>query len=87
MDWLWLWPLGLSVAAFWAMARDKALARQGRWRIQETTLLSLAVLGGGAGALLAMLLLRHKLRKRAFALGLPVITLVQAAIAVFLRAA
>ena len=87
MDWLWLWPLGLSVAAFWAMARDKALARQGKWRIQESTLLSLAVLGGGAGALLAMLLLRHKLRKSAFSLGLPVITLAQAALIWFLLAA
>ena len=87
MNWIWLWPLGMSVAAFAAMARDKYQAVRGGWRIPETTLLSLAILGGGPGALLAMLLLRHKTRKPAFFLGLPAIVLVQGAIVEFLRAA
>lgn len=85
MNWIWLWPLGLSVAAFAAMARDKYQAVRGGYRIQETTLLSLAILGGGPGALLAMLLLRHKTRKPAFFLGIPAIVLVQGAIVGFLR--
>ncbi len=80
MKWFWLWPILMSIAAFWAMARDKALAKAGARRIPESTLLSLAVLGGGPGALLAMLLCRHKTRKLPFALGLPLIALVQAAV-------
>ena len=87
MNPVWLWPLGMSIAAFAAIARDKALALRGAYRIRETTLLSLAVLGGGVGALLAMLLLRHKTRKPAFFLGLPAIVLVQGAIVEMLRAA
>ena len=80
MKWFWLWPILLSVAAFASMAKDKAAAIRGAERIPEATLLSLAILGGSPGAILAMLLLRHKIRKPPFALGLPIIALVQAGI-------
>lgn len=80
MQWVWLWPGLMSIAAFVAMARDKRLARRGERRIPETTLLSLAILGGSPGALLGMLLFRHKTRHPAFSVGLPVILLVHIAI-------
>ena len=80
MQWVWLWPGLMSIASFAAMARDKRLARQGERRIPETTLLSLAILGGSPGALLGMLLFRHKTRHPAFSVGLPVILLVHIAI-------
>ena len=87
MKWLWLWPAAMSLVCFLAMARDKRAAVRGAYRTPETTLLALAVLGGSPGGILAMLLLRHKLRKSAFSVGLPLILLVQAALAwVILRA-
>ena len=67
----------LNVAALAAMGRDKLAARRGEERIPEASLLSLAVLGGGIGALLGMFLWRHKTKKSAFALGLPIIVLCQ----------
>ena len=75
MNGLWLWPIAMSVAAFLAFARDKRLAQTGARRIPETTLLSLAILGGSPGALLGMVLCRHKTKKPAFAVGVPVILL------------
>ncbi|MBR1497114.1 MAG: DUF1294 domain-containing protein [Oscillospiraceae bacterium] len=65
----------LNAAALAAMGRDKLASRRGEERIPEATLLSLAVLGGGIGALLGMFLWRHKTQKPAFALGLPIIVL------------
>ncbi len=50
---------------------DKRAAGTGDWRVRETTLLALAFLGGGIGALLAQRLLRHKTRKSPFPVALP----------------
>ena len=45
---------------------DKLAAMEGRWRIQESTLHFLALIGGWPGALAAQRLLRHKTKKRSF---------------------
>ena len=69
--------IAVNLLAFILMARDKAAAKAGARRTPETTLLAVAVIGGSAGALLAMVLLRHKSRKPAFRIGLPLILIVQ----------
>ena len=50
----------MSLLAFVFFAIDKAAAVDGRGRIPEITLLTLAALGGGVGAMLGKVLLRHK---------------------------
>lgn len=45
---------------------DKEAARNGEWRVRESTLLWLAFLGGSAGAISAQRILRHKTRKEPF---------------------
>lgn len=56
----------ISSLAFVAYAIDKAAASSNRWRIPESTLHVLGLLGGWPGALLAQTLLRHKSVKREF---------------------
>ncbi len=51
--------------------RDKQAARDGNWRVRESTLLLLAFAGGGPGAFSAQKLLRHKTRKPPFPVALP----------------
>jgi uncharacterized membrane protein YsdA (DUF1294 family) len=58
--------LGASAFAFVAYALDKAAAERGAWRTPESTLHTLALLGGWPGALLAQHWLRHKSSKQAF---------------------
>ena len=67
----------LNLILFVLMGRDKAAARRGARRIQETTLLALAVIGGSVGGLLGMILFRHKSRKPAFRIGFPLILICQ----------
>lgn len=66
---------GWSFAAF---AFDKALARRGAWRVRESTLLTLALLGGTPGAYAGRAVFRHKTRKQPFSNQLHAITILQA---------
>ena len=55
-----IWIAALSVIALLLYAIDKRKAKKKRWRIPEKTLLGIGFLGGAAGALLGMILVRHK---------------------------
>jgi len=58
--------LAASAFTFLVYAKDKWAARSGRWRTKESTLHTLALIGGWPGALIAQQMLRHKSRKDAF---------------------
>lgn len=73
-----------NLVAFAAMGLDKSSARRGGQRIPERTLLTLAAVGGGPGAVLAQQVFRHKTRKQPFASVLYAILIAQLALAVFL---
>ena len=78
----------MSAATFVAYALDKSAARRARRRVSEKSLHLLALLGGWPGALVAMLLFRHKRRKLWFVVTVLLIALVHvvALTAIALRA-
>ena len=59
------------------MLTDKRRARKKLWRIPESTLLTVALLGGSAGTLAGMRLFHHKTRKPKFSIGIPLILALQ----------
>lgn len=59
------------------MLTDKKKAQHGRWRIRESTLMTVAALGGSVGSLLGMKLFRHKTKHLKFTMGIPVILVLQ----------
>ncbi len=72
-----LWVLVASLAGLAMMAYDKNAAIRGRWRVPERVLLLVGLLGGTPGLICGMLLLRHKIRKLAWLLGLPLLLAAQ----------
>lgn len=52
--------------AFLMFGLDKRRARTGAWRISESTLLGIALIGGWFGAKLGQRVFRHKTRKEPF---------------------
>ena len=67
----------INLVAFLAMLTDKKKAEKGRWRIKESTLLILAVIGGSVGSIIGMYTFRHKTQKARFFVGIPVIIVLQ----------
>ena len=61
-----IWYFAASASAFIMYGLDKAAARKQRWRIRQSTLHLLGLVGGWPGALLAQWLWRHKTRKATF---------------------
>ena len=76
--------LGINLLTFLAFGIDKWKAKRGLWRVPEATLMMMAALGGSVGALLGMRVFRHKTQHKKFTIGVPLILLVQIALAVFI---
>lgn len=64
---------------------DKYRAIHGKWRISEATLFLLALIGGSIGAEIGMYGFHHKTRHPRFAIGIPAILLLQAALLFILK--
>ncbi len=71
----------LGVAVMWS---DKRRARLHRWRIPEKVLFGVSLLGGSAGTWAGMYLFRHKTKHWYFVVGMPIILVCQAALAIYL---
>ena len=84
MNLLQVYLLEINLVALILCAIDKVRAKAGKWRVPEGTLMLSAALGGAAGLLLGMLLLRHKTQHKKFTLGVPAILVGQLALVYFL---
>ena len=73
----------INMATFFVYGIDKWKAKKSMWRIRETALLGLAVLGGSIGAWLGMKVWHHKTQHKKFKYGVPAIIIVQLALIVY----
>ena len=74
---LLVYLLLINAAGFLLMLVDKYKAKRNLWRIPESTLMGVAVIGGSIGAIAGMNLFRHKTKHAKFYIGLPVILALQ----------
>ncbi len=65
----------VSLLAAVLTVADKRRAQAHRWRVRESTLWTVAALGGAAAMFLTMRLVRHKTRHPSFMIGLPLLIL------------
>lgn len=84
MNIIFYYLLAVNIATFFLYGIDKYKARKGRWRISEATLLLMAVIGGSIGAWAGMRLWHHKTMHKKFKYGIPIIIILQVALAVYL---
>ncbi len=54
----------INIINFIMFGIDKAKAKKNKWRIPESTLLGLSLIGGSLGGIMAMTSFRHKTKKR-----------------------
>lgn len=69
--------LVLNCIAFLLMKVDKRRAIKNKWRISESTLWTISIVGGALGSWAGMNRFRHKTKHKTFQFGLPLLTLVQ----------
>lgn len=69
----------INIITFSVYGIDKSRARNGEWRISESALIFLAVIGGSVGAILGMRIFHHKTKHAKFYIGLPLILTLQIA--------
>ena len=76
--------LAVNLAGLLLCGVDKRRAKRKRWRIPERSFFLTALLGGGPGVWAGMYLFRHKTKHWCFVWGIPLITLAEAAILIWL---
>jgi uncharacterized membrane protein YsdA (DUF1294 family) len=76
-DALLCWLLAITAVTFLTYGYDKSIAGSKRTRVPEAVLLALTLLGGTIGAILGMLVFRHKTAKRSFQVKLGLVIVVQ----------
>lgn len=67
----------VNVVGFILPAVDKRRAKKDRWRIRESTLFLVSVLGGSVAMYISMRLFHHKTKHKRFMIGIPVIIVLQ----------
>ncbi|MDO4285983.1 MAG: DUF1294 domain-containing protein [Eubacteriales bacterium] len=71
--------IAINLIALITMGIDKRKAIKHGFRIPESVLFILALIGGSIGSILGMQLFRHKTRKYRFKIGMPLILALQIA--------
>lgn len=66
-----------NLVGYFLMWSDKRKAKLGKWRIPESKLILIALLGGSIGVLFGMKKFRHKTKHAKFYIGIPVIFFIQ----------
>lgn len=77
MKFAFLYLLIVNAAGFLSMLVDKLKAKKNLWRIPESSLLTIALIGGSVGSLVGMYTVRHKTKHLKFTIGVPLILVVQ----------
>ncbi len=77
---LLIYFISMNILGLFLMGLDKHKAKKHLWRIPESTLFIIAIIGGSIGSIIGMYAFRHKTRHWYFVYGLPAILIIQAVI-------
>ena len=74
----------INILTFFIYGIDKLNAKKSKWRVPESTLMGLAIIGGSIGAWLGMKIWHHKTLHKKFKYGVPLILVAQTALCCYL---
>ncbi len=74
----------INVITFIVYGIDKLKSKRGKWRIPESTLLLLAIIGGSIGAWSSLKVWHHKTQHKKFKYGIPLIISIQIGLCLYL---
>ena len=74
----------VNVLSFIVYGMDKHKAKKGKWRISETSLLLLALMGGSVGAWAGIRVWHHKTLHKKFKYGIPFIFFTQVVMVLYM---
>lgn len=73
---IYLYLILINIITFIVFIWDKNKSKKKKWRIPESRLLLLSLIGGSMGGLLGMFIARHKTNHIKFTVGMPLILLI-----------
>ena len=74
----------MNIIGFAIMGADKKKAKDNAWRIRESTLFLISLIGGSIGTLVGMYVFRHKTKHWYFVVCMPLILILHIAAAVLI---
>ena len=74
----------INIISFIVFGVDKSKSQKNQWRIKESTLIVLSLLGGSIGSMIGMIVFHHKLNKKKFYIGIPLIFILNKVIEILL---
>ena len=84
MEYLAYYLAAMNIILCALMGIDKLLAKLQKRRIPEKTLFAFAILGGALGGTVGMYSFRHKTLHKSFAIGFPLLAIIQIAAVAYL---
>ena len=84
MKYLDIWLIIINIITFAVFGIDKKKAIDGKFRISESALFLLSLLGGSLGGFIAMHTFHHKTKKWYFKFGIPLILIAQVLLIIFI---
>ena len=84
MKYLYIWLIIINIITFAGFGIDKKKAIDGKFRISESALFLLSLLGGSLGGFIAMHTFHHKTKKWYFKFGIPLILIAQVLLIIFI---
>lgn len=84
MEYLAYYLAAVNILLCALMGTDKLLAKLQKRRIPEKALFAFAILGGALGGTVGMYSFHHKTLHKSFAIGFPLLTIVQIAAVAYL---
>lgn len=79
-----MYLIAINIITFLAMLIDKKKAKKGSWRIKESTLLTMGLIGGSIGGIAGMYIFRHKTQKPKFVFLFPTMLVIHIILAIYI---